>query len=690
MTTRSTWLLGGLLLAALATACGDDGGNNPTNTCGDGALGGAETCDDGNTSSGDGCSATCQTEGPASCGNGAVDTGETCDDGNTTDGDGCSATCQTEGVVTCGDGVIDTAEGCDDDNTAAGDGCSATCAVEDGFVCTGEPSVCGMPSGSCAAPYVVTLTNTAGVLSGAGTGDTTAGTSQVADASCNSGTAGAGPDHVWQFTLTDTRDVEIEIADTTAFDSVLRIMAAPCDVATEIPEFTGADGCSDITGAGEFLAYVALPAGTYYVVIDGFEATDLGAYSFTLTARATECGDGALDATGYEFCDDSNTTPGDGCSDKCEVETGYTCDDAEPSVCVMACGNGILDAGEECEDGNLVAGDRCSATCTLEYDVLEVEPNGTIAQSVTAVDHIIRGTLDANDVDLYTFTLTEPATVQIETYNSMDNLLNYTGAGTIPNIDCASLDTVINFFDPTGDLTMAATALYSDDDDGDLSCSYIGPNDEDGDTTQGVLLPAGTYTFSVVMYDPTDAGYYLVDLQITPELSAPVAGDLVLNEFMAADNLADTNCDMSTTDTVDEFVELVNVSNKTLDLTGVTIAESNGVRFTFAPAATGSMTLEPGKAVVVWGGGAPACPGVTNWFVAPNGLALTDAGDTITVATGDTVPVQLLTYTYPAATILISSNLSPDVTGTVYALHNAVTGAVGNFTPGKRANNTAF
>ena len=33
---------------------------------------------------------------PALCGNGAVDPGETCDDSNTTDGDGCSAACQTE------------------------------------------------------------------------------------------------------------------------------------------------------------------------------------------------------------------------------------------------------------------------------------------------------------------------------------------------------------------------------------------------------------------------------------------------------------------------------------------------------------------------------------------------------------------------------------------------------------------
>jgi len=33
---------------------------------------------------------------PTLCGNGMIDPGETCDDGNTTAGDGCSATCQTE------------------------------------------------------------------------------------------------------------------------------------------------------------------------------------------------------------------------------------------------------------------------------------------------------------------------------------------------------------------------------------------------------------------------------------------------------------------------------------------------------------------------------------------------------------------------------------------------------------------
>src|SRR5512140_3121708 len=34
------------------------------------------------------------------CGDGVVNTGETCDDGNTTNGDGCSSTCQTESSST--------------------------------------------------------------------------------------------------------------------------------------------------------------------------------------------------------------------------------------------------------------------------------------------------------------------------------------------------------------------------------------------------------------------------------------------------------------------------------------------------------------------------------------------------------------------------------------------------------------
>ena len=72
----------------------------PPPCCGDGHLDAGEQCDDGNTSNGDGCSATCTTEAPPppppSCGDGHVDAGEQCDDGNTANGDGCSSTCVCE------------------------------------------------------------------------------------------------------------------------------------------------------------------------------------------------------------------------------------------------------------------------------------------------------------------------------------------------------------------------------------------------------------------------------------------------------------------------------------------------------------------------------------------------------------------------------------------------------------------
>jgi cysteine-rich repeat protein len=444
------------------------------------------------------------------CGDSAVTGFEQCDDGNTAGGDGCSSTCKIEAAASCGDGAVASTEMCDDGNTAAGDGCDAACAVETGYTCTGAPSVCTMnPSsagGTCASPFTITLANNNGVLAGTGMGDTTMSTDQVASAACESWDSGGGPDHVWQFTLTDTRDVYLLMDETSAFDTVMRVMTAPCDVTTEIPEWAGQDGCADSADAptGEYMGYVKLAPGTYYVLVDGYEATDMGAYTFTLEARLTECGNGVLDA--LEFCDDGASATGDGCDAKCEIEDGYTCDDAEPSVCTP--------------------------------------------------------------------------------------------------------------------------------------------------DTSTMAVP-------------------------------PAAGDIVVNEFMAADNASDTNCDGATTNTHDEFIEIVNVSTKTLDMQGVTIADSVVSRHEI-----GMVELAPGEAMVVWGGGTPACTGVTKYETATTGqLGLNDGGDTITVALGGT---NLVTFTFPAADPNVSDNLSPDMSGTAYARHNMVTGAMGTFSPGKRSDGTAF
>ncbi|OJH39090.1 hypothetical protein BON30_16170 [Cystobacter ferrugineus] len=155
------------LVSMLASGCSGGG------ECGDGTRQSAESCDDGNTTDGDGCSATCgaveegwacDTPGQAcirtTCGNGTRDNTETCDDGNTTAGDGCDTRCLVEEgwsctaqgdrcfAATCGDRIIAGDEECEDGNALPGDGCGATCRLEPGYKCpaAGEPcvrTVCG-------------------------------------------------------------------------------------------------------------------------------------------------------------------------------------------------------------------------------------------------------------------------------------------------------------------------------------------------------------------------------------------------------------------------------------------------------------------------------------------------------------------------------------------------------------------
>ena len=102
----------GVRLARLAVGAGE--------TCGNGVLETeyGETCDDGNTSSDDACTAECK---PNVCGDGFVNAGvEQCDDGNRVDTDGCNLRCES---AVCGNGVVEAGEQCDDANTDPADGC---------------------------------------------------------------------------------------------------------------------------------------------------------------------------------------------------------------------------------------------------------------------------------------------------------------------------------------------------------------------------------------------------------------------------------------------------------------------------------------------------------------------------------------------------------------------------------------
>ena len=129
--------------------------------CGNGVYDDPEQCDTGssNGQTGSGCTKTCQVvDGfdcpewgkpcivSAKCGDGLLTSTRPATTA-TTSGDGCSADCETieDGyecrvpgqrcTPKCGDGKMIGGEACDDGNGSGGDGCSSTCQVEPGADC---------------------------------------------------------------------------------------------------------------------------------------------------------------------------------------------------------------------------------------------------------------------------------------------------------------------------------------------------------------------------------------------------------------------------------------------------------------------------------------------------------------------------------------------------------------------------
>ncbi|QSQ13154.1 DUF4215 domain-containing protein [Myxococcus landrumensis] len=364
---------------------------------GDGRLQPGEQCDDGNTVSGDGCSATgtieagylCHVPGRACslsslCGNDVVNAGEACDDGDTVAGNnGCSATCD---LSLCGNGAFNNREWpnfdqeiCDDGNRAEGDGCNRMCEVEPGFACAGAPSRCVRAG--------VVVFNT--------------GVDQ------NNRRLESGLDPHWFYTsnnqgaATGTRAAQ----DWPQEIQTARFMAAPLGAptcvyqrfiipsTTKVSQFrlrlaTFNDNEFDhatVNGANFTPITVSEPGGMPWQksIIREFGSTagwrtglnsielcnengasEPNAFRYIFVdAYDDRCGDGAVSPR--EECDDGNTANNDGCSASCGIEPGYGCA-GSPSSCARTCGNGQLNAGEQCDDGNTTAGDGCNASCRVE------------------------------------------------------------------------------------------------------------------------------------------------------------------------------------------------------------------------------------------------------------------------------------------------------------------------------------
>jgi hypothetical protein len=115
---------------------------------------------------------------------------------------------------------------------------------------------------------------------------------------------------------------------------------------------------------------------------------------------------------------------------------------------------------------------------------------------------------------------------------------------------------------------------------------------------------------------------------------APSAGQLIINEILAHPGpINDANGD-GNINLGDEFVELVNISDQMLDISGVEVGEGSGKRFKFANGAC----LAPGQAAVMFGTIPPGMDGFSGALVDEGGsssLNLNDGGDIVTVFSAD-------------------------------------------------------
>ncbi|MEZ4398828.1 MAG: DUF4215 domain-containing protein [Kofleriaceae bacterium] len=241
---------------------------------------------------------------PVACGDGRQVPGyEECDDGNTTAGDGCSATCTVEGTA-----EVEPNE----DGTPSTGGSGIT---------GNDFDVGGTLAVTNATAQGVHDINTGGKIwlasLSVGPAPGTAGDEDVF-AVTNAGTV------PWEVQA-DTWDPTLGRGRSCVVDTGINVRNAAGVVSVSNDQTPTGGNCSRVI-------FVLTPGQTRYVHVTEFgDNSVVPRYVLELTRRPVICGDGVVTA-GAEACDDGNTTAGDGCSATCTVEPNYGCS-GSPSVC---------------------------------------------------------------------------------------------------------------------------------------------------------------------------------------------------------------------------------------------------------------------------------------------------------------------------------------------------------------------
>eukprot|EP01079_Euglenida_sp_SAG-EU17-18_P012877 gene12877-biopygen2980 len=275
--------------------------------------------------------------------------------------------------VTCGDGTVQPGEECDDYNVLDGDGCSSDCIVE------GSHAFCRDPVYRICGDFTFEAQ--------------TGGLDPVSEFPGIVWDCIESADDYTKYVLSVSAPGRVELTVSAAED-IGFVAFGPYGSEDE------AEGeCASWRRAGKVVGCVT--SGNYESMI--FRDVELGEVyvlvlmnyaqaAQTVNARQVggpgsfgctfvTCGDGTVQPTLGEECDDYNTLNGDGCTKLCMLETtsdcgdgildvGEECDDGNridgDGWQVLYCGDGLLSGSEQCDDGNSRNCDGCDAWCVLE------------------------------------------------------------------------------------------------------------------------------------------------------------------------------------------------------------------------------------------------------------------------------------------------------------------------------------
>ncbi len=334
---------------------------------------------------------------------------------------------------------VDPCEGIADACTTAGTSCDG------GNLVTCAPNAFG-----CLVQTTTDCTSaTAGACDDSGAAATCT-TTDTCPTACTEGTSCDGPELVTCAadafgclveTRTDCTDATFGFCDADAAPAAMCSTAAvdPCMGVTEC----GTEPARTCTG--DTLTVCAANAFGCFIAEDTdctVEGNICNSDEPAMCVPPSVCGDGMIE--GSETCDDSNAVAGDGCSDACVIEAGFTCMDS-PSVC-------YFDEIEPNEDGTPSTGG--SGTTANDFDAAartNADTNfATIPVLASASYRQIRAAFaEAGDEDVFAVEndLTGPVSLRLDTWKL--------GTGFGIGVACGSFsdtvgETVLRVYDATG------------------------------------------------------------------------------------------------------------------------------------------------------------------------------------------------------------------------------------------------